>query len=514
MMSQQAKFSEPTLQSFRGVFVIFLADLVKRIRQNIAVLAIPLLSGKARDYLHYFILGIVILVIIQFVFSYISYKRYKFHVGSNAFFLTSGIFKVSQIEIPFERIQNINLQQNLIQQVLNVVGLEIETAGNDKAEVTIKALDKDDAEHLQELLTEQKVAQAEDLATSVEVNEPNTNTSSSAKQNASKQLLFKLSFLDLLKVGISSNFFKGIGVILAFLSYIYNSFGDLVSNKFDIDLETQIQAYLPSLLSVIIGVVFIVIVIGVVLTVALTIIQYFELKLFAVDQNYMVQYGLLKRVNKLIKAKKTQVFEIETNPLRRFFKFSNVYISQASSEELNIKNKIGVVGVSKYHINLLFEALFGIKDYQSINFRSIKTQWLRFKVLSLRLLVLFSALSFFQLFVIQQYSAFIIVGLALLLIFLITLVYLSTRKSYVSISETMIKVGGGSIHTTTAFVELFKIQSIAVKQNLYQRRVGMCNLILYTASGSLKINYLKHQEARQMANEILFKIESNTIEWM
>ena len=513
-MSQQAKFSEPTLQSFRGIFVIFLADLVKRIRQNIAILAIPLLSGKARDYLHYFILGVIVLVIIQFVFSYISYKRYKFHVGQEAFFVTSGIFNVSQIEIPFERIQNINLQQNLIQQVLNVVGLEIETAGNDKAEVTIKALDKGDAEHLQELLTEQKIALDQGLETAAEVTDENSNTSASAKQSASKQLLFKLSFLDLLKVGISSNFFKGIGVILAFLSYIYNSFGDLISNKFDIDLETQIQAYLPSLLSVIIGVVFMVIVIGVILTVALTIIQYFELKLFAVDQNYMVQYGLLKRVNKLIKAKKTQIFEIETNPLRQFFKFSNVYISQASSEELNTKNKIGVVGVSKHHINLLFEALFGINDYQSINFNSIKTQWLRFRVLSLRLAVLFIALILFQLYVIQLHSAFIVVALVLLLAFLVVLVYLSTKKSYVAISETMIKVGGGSIHTTTAFIELFKIQSVAVKQNFYQRRVGMCNLILYTASGSLKINYLNHQEAIQMANEILFKVESNTSEWM
>ena len=513
-MSHQAKFSEPTLQSFRGIFVIFLADLVKRIRQNIAILAIPLLSGKARDYLHYFILGVIVLVIIQFVFSYISYKRYKFHVGQEAFFVTSGIFNVSQIEIPFERIQNINLQQNLIQQVLNVVGLEIETAGNDKAEVTIKALDKDDAEHLQELLTEQKIALDQGLETAAEVTDENSNTSASAKQSTSKQLLFKLSFLDLLKVGISSNFFKGIGVILAFLSYIYNSFGDLISNKFDIDLETQIQAYLPSLLSVIIGVVFMVIVIGVILTVALTIIQYFELKLFAVDQNYMVQYGLLKRVNKLIKAKKTQIFEIETNPLRQFFKFSNVYISQASSEELNTKNKIGVVGVSKHHINLLFEALFGINDYQSINFNSIKTQWLRFRVLSLRLAVLFIALILFQLYVIQLHSAFIVVGLVLLLAFLVVLVYLSTKKSYVAISETMIKVGGGSIHTTTAFIELFKIQSVAVKQNFYQRRVGMCNLILYTASGSLKINYLNHQEAIQMANEILFKVESNTSEWM
>ncbi|MGB2087760.1 MAG: PH domain-containing protein [Psychroflexus salarius] len=513
-MSQQAKFSEPTLQSFRGIFVIFLADLVKRIRQNIAILAIPLLSGKARDYLHYFILGVIVLVIIQFVFSYISYKRYKFHVGQEAFFVTSGIFNVSQIEIPFERIQNINLQQNLIQQVLNVVGLEIETAGNDKAEVTIKALDKGDAEHLQELLTEQKIALDQGLETAAEVTDENSKTSASTKQSTSKQLLFKLSFLDLLKVGISSNFFKGIGVILAFLSYIYNSFGDLVSNKFDIDLETQIQAYLPSLLSVIIGVVFMVIVIGVILTVALTIIQYFELKLFAVDQNYMVQYGLLKRVNKLIKAKKTQIFEIETNPLRHFFKFSNVYISQASSEELNTKNKIGVVGVSKHHINLLFEALFGINDYQSINFNSIKTQWLRFRVLSLRLAVLFIALILFQLYVIQLHSAFIVVALVLLLAFLVVLVYLSTKKSYVAISEKMIKVGGGSIHTTTAFIELFKIQSVAIKQNFYQRRVGMCNLILYTASGSLKINYLNLQEALQMANEILFKVESNTSEWM
>lgn len=508
------KFKEPTLQSFRGIFVIFIADLIKRIKQNVYILALPFFSDKIRDYIHYFYLGIAVLVLIQLAFSYISYKRYKFRVDQHSFFLSQGIFNTSQIEIPFERIQNINIQQNIVQQILNVVGLEIETAGNDKAEVTIKALDKDDAEDLQEILTQQKIKQDQENTDLKDVFDDKTQASTTQHTNTTKDVLFKLKFIDLVKVGVSSNFLKGIGLIFASLSYIYSSFGDLLSQKFDTDIESQIETYLPSLLSIIVGVILTVVVIGFTITVVLTIVQYFDLKVIKSKGNYIAQYGLFKRVNKLIKAKKTQVFEIETNPIRKLFKFSNVFISQASSEELSAKNKIGIVGVSQSHIQLLFKVLFGISDFESIDFNVIHTQFKRFTVYSLRLLLIFALLVFIQLYFIDLYTGLVIPGLIILFSFFIYLVFCSTKKSYVGTSETLVKVGSGSIHTSTAFVEIFKIQSLAIKQNIYQKKIGLCNLVLYTASGSLKITYLNHAEAQSLANQILFKIESNLSEWM
>ncbi len=516
MENLKSKFQDPQLQSFRGVFVIFIADLIKRVRQNLALIAIPIFSSRVREYMVYVLLIVGLLILIQFLFSYWTYKRYKFRVGHSAFFLDQGIFNRRNIEIPFERIQNINLQQNLIQQALNVVGLDIETAGNEKPEVTIKALDKDDAEALRALLTAQKqdTVLDENISDSTTTAKLNTQKQSTKDHHRNAHLLFQLRFVDLIKVGISSNFFKGIGFILAILSFLYSSFGDFISDETYEDIETKLTSVLPSLMTVMIGVTFAVIIIGFMTTVLLTIVQYFDLKLYRVNTNYSVQYGLLQRVNKLIKAQKTQIVEIDTNPLRNLFKFSNVFISQASSNELSNKQKIGIVGVSKDHIEILFKALFNITKLEAIRFDYYRTQTLRFRVISLRLTGLFSGIILLQHLVIDNYNYLIIPALIVVLIALLGLIYLGTTKSYIGISDQLVKVGSGTVNTSTAYIEIFKIQSVAVRQTYYQQRVNHCSLMIYTASGPLKIKYLKLEEAKALANFILFKIESNATHWM
>ena len=150
-------FYTPQRQNFRGILVIFLMDLVKRIRQNIFAF-LPLLSSNIREnYLNYILLGFGLLLLLQLLYSYKNYLNFKFYIQDQRFFLRHGVFKFTDIDIPFDRIQNININQNLIQQMLNVVGFEIETAGQGTAEIKIKALSHEDAKTLKEILLDDRL---------------------------------------------------------------------------------------------------------------------------------------------------------------------------------------------------------------------------------------------------------------------------------------------------------------------------------------------------------------------
>ena len=68
------------------------------------------------------------------------------------FYLTHGILKKTTIVIPISKIQNSNSSQNLLQQILQVVQVNIDSSGDEGDEIQIKALSKSKAQALQKAL--------------------------------------------------------------------------------------------------------------------------------------------------------------------------------------------------------------------------------------------------------------------------------------------------------------------------------------------------------------------------
>ena len=77
-----------------------------------------------------------------------------------------------------------------------------------------------------------------------------------------------------------------------------------------------------------------------------------------------------------------------------------------------------------------------------------------------------------------------VVVIAPLIIFLILK---KVEKRYYKISESMLLVGSGLLETHLTYLEIFKVQNIKMKQNIFQERSNVADLILQTASGKIKI---------------------------
>ncbi|MGM0636535.1 MAG: PH domain-containing protein, partial [Bacteroidota bacterium] len=424
-------FSSPMRQSFRGIFIIFIAGIFKNLRQNIYLLGLPFISQNVREnYLLYLIIGAILLIVFQLVFSYLSYLKFQFYIDKDSFRLHHGVFKRSDVEIPFERIQNINIEQNLLQQLLNVVGFEVETAGEGNAEIKIKALDRKVAVALKEKLLEEK---QEVLSESSISTEDTTDFDDSDVAKNTTDLLFKLNFSNLLKVGVCSNFFKGMGVLFIFIGTIYNFVNDILKRFFEIDFEENFFQRIPETLTfvAIFGVIFVFL--GFLITLVSTMVKYFGLRVVRVKNNFEVEYGLIKRVNQVIKKNKTQVVKIDTNPLRKFFNINNVFVSQASSEELTEKNKIGMVGIANHHFKEFFEAIFEL-DYQQ-EYTTIRTSYrLMIRLFWKQLIFVVGAASAAYFFL--SFTSSLLVG-GLVLVVLSLLNFLLVKKSYLSINEDL-----------------------------------------------------------------------------
>lgn len=506
-------FSIPRRQSFNGIFLIFLTDLVKRIRQNIYILAVPFFKKNLfEDYGVYIYLGIALLVIIQFIYSYLSYRKFKFSIQEDAFHLDHGVVKLSHVEIPFERIQNINIQQNIFQQILNVVGFEIETAGEGTAEINIKALDKPLAKALKDKLIEEKhkVTEAvENTSESTNIDKPNSKDV--AHQEKEQSLLFQLSLGRLIKVGLSSNLFKGVGVLLAFFAYLYNIIMDFVTQIYGLNLEEDFKNRIPETLTFSFFLILGVLVIGFIITILSTIFKYYNLKVLKNNQEFEVEYGLFKRINKVIKKSKTQIFEVSTNPIKKLFKIKSIFISQAASAQVTEKQKIGIVGVSDSNLNVLFTALYGF-NHEEQQFEVAYSQ--------MRLFFRYFYKSLIAVFVLSLpaylfwWNWISILGICLLFLAFIGLSILKVNKSSIGLNSDLISLRSGTIDTKVSYIELHKLQSVKLVQNIFQQYNHHADLIMQTASGSISIEYLKKSEAEYIMNYLMFKIESNPKHWI
>ncbi|MDN6310303.1 MAG: PH domain-containing protein [Psychroflexus sp.] len=506
-------FKEPRHQSFNGVFLMFFADLIKRVKQNIYILALPFISGTVRDYILFFYMGLILLVLLQFIYTYLLFLKYTFYVSNTAFHLHKGLFRRREIEIPFDRIQNINLQQNFLQQVLSVVGLDIETAGESKAEVQIKALRKKDAEQLKTILLAEK---EEKQVYEHSVGEDDGQDAQDFKTVETEDaLVFKLCFLDLLKVGLSSNILKGLSLVFAFAAYVYNAFSDLYFQNYDAYISDQISdytAYISGKFLLILSIGLIFIGIGFIVTAVFTVIKYFNLKVIKLNENYEVEYGLFNRFKKVLKSSKVQTLEFRTNPVRKLFGFQNAFVSQASSEETTEKHKIGLVGLPADYVSLFFKVLFKGKELDTQKFVRLRCQLFRFRVDVNRLF--FVSLAFVLFFVWEKFPTYIFIILLLSSLLLVLMSYIRMKKSYLSFSDELVKIGSGIIGTQTTYLEIYKIQSIRVSQSIFQKRRNLSSFTIYTASGSLKIKYLEVDHVHELTNFLMYKIESSDHEWI
>ena len=501
-MNDEYTFESPQRQSLKGVFVLFFTSLLKNIRQNFVVLILPFINEKIRtDYLPLFLLIVGLLITFQFLYSYKSYLNYQFYIRKDALCLDYGVFKKSNSEIPFYRIQNINIEQSLIQRSLGVVGIKIETAGANNTEVNIKALSEQKANALKSRLIE--------IKQSLDESEPSSETDDETKKETNYEVL-KLDFIQLLKVGISSNFFKGIGIIFFVFFTVYDILSDLFNFFYDDSLNDEIYQTIPKTLSFTVFIILFILILGFIITLFSVVFKYFNLRVMHRDEGFQVKYGLLKRENKFIKTKKTQIIERETNPIKNLFHISNVYVSQASSARLNQRQKIGIVGVDDNRFGNIFQTLFNTEVDQEFEIAQTDFRYLiRLVRFQLIMATIFGLPAYFTISPVVgsviAFTVFIIVGI---------INYLSVIKSFVAYNPLFFKIGSGSIHTKSSYIPTFKIQSITISQSIIQRRSNLADLSINTAAGSKKVNFISYDKAVLIMNRTHYDLHQTKEEWM
>lgn len=90
-------------------------------------------GGAVGSLLLIYILALIfislVIVALCYVFAKLTYDNYRYELREDGFYKESGVINKRYVTIPYERIQNVDINRNLIARFLGLSDLQIQTAG-------------------------------------------------------------------------------------------------------------------------------------------------------------------------------------------------------------------------------------------------------------------------------------------------------------------------------------------------------------------------------------------------
>lgn len=277
-----------------------------------------LLGGAVGQLVGVAVVGLAVVALLAYEVAH--WQRYEYAVTADTFDIRSGVFRRRNREIPVDRIQNVDISRNVVQRLLGIAAVDLETAGGGATEAAVRYVAFGEAKRIQRVLAARKrdadaSAEAEEEETAAETPE----SSDRDRDAESDELLFDLSSRELALVGLFSFDLRTPGLVL-FVGY-----GLLTSRGL---------GPLPSgdgvaLVAVVVAVGLLLVGFSWIAGAVSAVLNYYGFRLTRVGDELQYERGLLRRYDGSIPLDKVQTLTVADDPLKRRFGYATLYVETA-----------------------------------------------------------------------------------------------------------------------------------------------------------------------------------------
>jgi putative membrane protein len=321
-----------------------------------------------------------------------------------------------------------------------------------------------------------------------------------------------IGLLSLLKLGITSNYGKTIGLIIIFGSTIYENFRKF--SESDSVYQEQVNSYVDKGLasqSLVVGFVFVLA--GVlVLNIARVIIQYYGYTIARQKNSMLLSYGLFNSKSTILKPEKVQITTIKRNFFQKKLGILELRIRQATSGTAeDRKSIIEIPGCSDLESSSVLQLLYDQIPEKGLALKP------NFRVLAVALLlyILVPVLLFYVIGAWLEPAAFDFVYLVpIYVIFIGLLQYFKFKNNRLFIHDNFIIKQSGGWDISTAIIEPHKIQAISTSQYFWHKKLDLGSVILHTAGGTISFQMGNFSILKSKVNLWLYRMEKSDSNWM
>ncbi|WP_373056105.1 PH domain-containing protein [Zunongwangia sp. H14] len=436
------------------------------------------------------------------LYSYFSYRNFQFHIdySKEEFILRKGVFSSDYLAVPFDKIQQVNFERGILQRIIGVYSLVIDTAGSAAKEVKIKAINREEAEALSEILISRKKEHVK----------PDSEIEQEAEEKSSWE--YRLSLSTLLKIGLSSNFFRGFGLILAFFSTIFNELNNLFNEEKEMLLQAAGKVAVPTGSAFIYGILFLVLLfLSILITVAEVFIKYYNLNLKQTKDRLLLEMGLRTNTRVGLQPRRVQILSITTNPIQQKLDLWEARITLASSRSKKGKNKVNIPGLTGEAASRVKEFLYHRRE--EITLASYRPHTVDlFRRINISLIPVGLSLVFPLAMAEVNFAEWAVFS-SIYLVIITSYNYLMHKSLRLEFSEDFFVKSYGVWDKTVQTSELYKLQAVSVKSPFWYKRRGLVNLIFHTAGGDISFRAVD-EEVLKLMNYSLYKVETSNLAWM
>ncbi|WP_026707372.1 PH domain-containing protein [Flavobacterium frigidarium] len=505
----EPQFSLPQRQSAIGVLIMFFNTLQKMLR-GLGPLFLVFVVKYDSEFKQYGYAAIAVVLFLTVLIAYLKYRNFTFYLDdeNREFIIQEGIFNKTKTIIQLDKIQQVNINQSLLQRLINVYEVNVDTAGSDAKEGEIKAVDHKLALALKARLLEVKSQQKDFLGTTVADEDILVDESSMESES---QLFLKISFRSLFKVGITSNYVKTFTLILAFFTTIYEN-GKHIFSEQDLDKQNKNLDHFFTRSSDIAALVFIVIVLILVVNLVRVIFKYFDYQIKKQHDNLLLSFGLLSTKSTIIKPERVQIVTITRNYFQKKMNILELKIKQASSGVKQEKKAlIEIPGCNEVEKEAVLKMLFDKAPEKGLmlkpNYRKL--------VFSLFLFIFLPCTAFwsFAYYVDPEVFDYKYVMVIYSLFLLLILVF-GFRNNRLYVSDDFIIKQSGAWDVDNSIIEPLKIQAITTSQLFWHKKANIGSVTIHTAGGDLSFQLGDYAKIKDYVNLWLYKIEISNSNWM
>lgn len=435
--------------------------------------------------------GLIFLAVATLVFAIAEYLALRYRLEWDELILDSGVFSRRHRIVPLARVQNLDVRQNLLQRLLDVAELRVETAGGDADEPVLLVVGRQQAESLR-----RKLLAGRDRAAP-----PAEATASAA------DVLAHLSPRDLALAGATAN---EAGVIFALLIAALEVAYQLPLGIPRVRLDPRLLLPdLPLTSTVLLGITVLLAlaIFAWLLSIVGALAAYWDFTLERTGGELRKRYGWLDRREVTIPLTRVQALRVEESWMRRPPGYASLRIETAGGGPGEARRggaEAFLPLATIREVPRLMSAVFtDFESYSGIEFRRVHPFAIR------------------GAFVRYSLPVLVLAGLALWLgpIMLWSLVLLpfsafAARVHYRHLGYFLapgyLVARSGFFNRVTWVIPEHKIQTLHLIQTPFQRRWHVASLVVDTAAGQVGIPDLGYEDARTILERLAQRVEDRS----
>jgi len=393
------------------------------------------------------------------------YKRFSYELTDDTFDIRSGVFSRREREIPYGRIQNVDISRNVLQRLVGLSAVNIETAGGGSTEAVIQYVTEFEGKRLQLDIRRYKRGESTD-----------PDSTDHSERREPDEVLFEIAPSELALSGILSFDPRVPGLIIA----VFSGSIPFVSPIIPVDAPPLVLMVIFAILLA--GGMVLAWIVGAISAV----VNYWGFRLTRSEDELRYERGLLQRYSGTIPFDKIQAMTIKDNPLKRRAGYATLAVETAGyapGQASGRGSEAAVPIASRQRVEQLANE---IAPYEQPMFRQppkrIRRRYLARYLIALGAIaaVVYGLAFWFGTAAVPWY---LLVVAALLTP--IAAHYKWIHRGY-SLGENHLITRNGFWSRETKLVAYYRIQTVLDTRTIFQRRWSVATVIADTA-GSLSL---------------------------